>query len=123
MTDDPIHAGRPSTLPDRDGRRLGPFLLLAFGISWIAWLPLLFGEWSTPLLVVGAFGPFVAALIVTGREEGKPGLVRWLKQVFRLRIGLSWWLGAAFLFPIAVGAIQYGLYLLLGGAHDLSNPE
>jgi membrane protease YdiL (CAAX protease family) len=106
---------------DRGGRGLWLFLLLAFGISWIVWLPLLIGEWSDPLLVVGAFGPFAAAVIVTGREEGKSGLVRWLKQVFRLRIGLWWWLGAAFFFPIAVGAIQYAIYLLLGGEPDLSN--
>jgi hypothetical protein len=106
---------------DRGGRGLWLFLLVAFGISWIVWLPLLIGEWSDPLLVVGAFGPFAAAVIVTGREEGKSGLVRWLKQVFRLRIGLWWWLGAAFFFPIAVGAIQYAIYLLLGGEPDLSN--
>lgn len=99
------------------------FLLLAFGISWIAWLPLLFGEWSTPVLVAGVFGPFAAALVVTGREEGRPGLVRWLKRVFRLRVGLFWWVGAAFVFPLAVGVILYAAYLMLGGEPSLSNLE
>jgi membrane protease YdiL (CAAX protease family) len=115
--------GEPPDAADGGERGLRLFLLLAFGISWIAWLPLLLGGWNTPVLIVGAFGPFAAALIVTGREEGKPGLVRWFRQVFRLRIGLLWWLGAAFFFPIAVGAIQYAIYMLLGGEPELSNLE
>lgn len=115
--------GEPPNAEDRGEGGLWLFLLLAFGTSWIAWLPLLFGTWSTPVLIVGAFGPFAAAFIVTGREEGKPGLVRWLKQIFRLRIGLFWWLGAALFFPIMVGAIQYGLYVLLGGELELSDLE
>jgi membrane protease YdiL (CAAX protease family) len=72
---------------------------------------------------VGAFGPVAAAVIVSQMENGKPGLVRWLKQVFRLRIGLFWWLGTALLLPFAVGLIQYCLYLLLGGEAGLSDLE
>ena len=44
------------------------FLLLAFGLSWVLWLPLVFGEWNTLLLVAGAFGPFLAG--VPGTNTG-----------------------------------------------------
>jgi membrane protease YdiL (CAAX protease family) len=115
-------ATSPPELEDStSGFRL--FLLLAFGLSWVIWLPIVIGDWNTLLLVLGAFGPFLAGVIVTRAEEGKQGLVRWLKQIFRLRIGLGWWLGAAFVFPFAVGLIQHGLYLGLGGEADFSDLE
>lgn len=122
---DKAHAesNHPAGAADGETRGFWLFLALALGISWIIWIPLLLGSYSTPVLIAGAFGPFLAGIIVTQVESGRDGLVRWLKQIFRLRIGLWWWLGAAFVFPFAVGLIQHGLYLGLGGEADFSDLE
>lgn len=57
------------------------FVLLAFLISWVTWLPLLAAvqgwivtkPW-TPLHLIGALGPAVAAVVVVGLIEGPAGL-------------------------------------------------
>lgn len=46
-------------------RELLAFFLLAYGISWAVWLPLMLGrDFPSTLLWIGTMGPTVAALIV-----------------------------------------------------------
>jgi len=57
--------------PDNDIKALGIFFSLAYGIAWLAWLPLVLGahglhitSWNVPMpfVIPGTFGPTVAAL-------------------------------------------------------------
>ncbi len=64
------------------------FVALAFLLSWAAWLPLLAGAqgWTEDrpwpaLHLLGGLGPAVAALVVLGCTEGRPGLHRLGRQL------------------------------------------
>lgn len=66
------------------------FFVLAYAISWIVLLPLgILGEAATSfaliLVIVSAFGPAVAAWIVTRVVEGRAGVRRWISRLFRWR--------------------------------------
>ena len=93
-----------------DGRRggtavrVGAYVLLAYTMSWICWLPLAFshqivhvGGWPTHL--PGLLGPAVAAVAVTGMATGRAGTRDLLARLTHWRIGW-WWLVA--LSPLAL---------------------
>ncbi len=69
-----------SILPKRYS--LPAFFLLAFGISWVVWVPAAAASWglfSSPLSLasiglIGAFGPSLAAIILTAVGEEASGL-------------------------------------------------
>jgi membrane protease YdiL (CAAX protease family) len=98
------------------------FFVLAFALSWVVWIPVtLFlaeGEGFHPLNFVGAFGPFLAATMVTLVVGGWPGMKQWFRGVFRIRIGFHWHLIGWILLPIGVAATQFYLFLSLGGRPD-----
>jgi membrane protease YdiL (CAAX protease family) len=72
------------------------YFVLAFGLAWLIWSPAVLatlGLISTPLpldaltallISLGAFGPLVAALVVTARADGRSGGRRLLAR------GLQW---------------------------------
>ncbi|MEO8685262.1 MAG: hypothetical protein ABI414_10550, partial [Devosia sp.] len=72
---------------------MGPliaFVALAYGISWLIWMPLwlpVFGIGSLPVLpfhhALGAFGPLLAALIVIARIGGLRASGDLLLRIFR----------------------------------------
>ena len=98
------------------------YLFLTFLISWsfmIPWARNNGGEGSLALPCAG-YGPFLAALIVVGFSKGRTGLRHWLGKAFRLRIPVILYLAGAFLLPLLVGGLQYGLYLVMGGEPDFS---
>ena len=81
-------------------RSLLVFFLLAFGVSWIVWIPtalashgllsFLLSPATTNLL--GAFGPFAAALITTGIYDGRAGFRSLFRRLLTWRVGLPWYL-------------------------------
>ncbi|MGX6607382.1 CPBP family intramembrane glutamic endopeptidase [Micromonosporaceae bacterium Da 78-11] len=80
------------------GRCVGAYVLLAYTVSWICWLPLAFshrivhvGGWPTHL--PGLLGPAVATVAVTGMVTGRAGARDLLARLTRWRIGW-WWLVA-----------------------------
>ncbi len=89
------------------------FYLLAFGISWAGYLPLLAGQWGVGLfrsrlwmggLILPAVGPAVAAGLV-GWLAGERGVwTRWVGPFVR-RVSWRWWVvatvGPAVLFLVA----------------------
>ncbi len=88
-------------------RSLVAFFVLAYGLSWCAFVPLALSAQGVlhgvpPWLhFVGAFGPLLAAFIVTGATDGVTGLRELVRRMTRWRIGLGWLL-VALLSPVAV---------------------
>ena len=91
-------------------RPFASFVILAYLFSW--WPSLLF-VWGMSPIGVAAFGPFVAALVVLGVTEGKPGVKALLGRMVRWRVGWQWYLVALGL-PILMAGIASYLTVLLG---------
>ena len=104
-------------------RMLVLYFVLAFAITWVILIPALSTvpeDRQVPFFVLGAFGPFLAAIVVIWAHKGQIELRRWLRQAFTLRIPVVLYLAGAFFLPIGIGVLQYGLYRILGGAPDFS---
>jgi membrane protease YdiL (CAAX protease family) len=104
------------------------FFLLAFGISWVFWVPTALdsrGLISFPVsstFPLAAFGPTLAALILTTILGRWAGLRALLGRLFIWRVGVLWYV-FALLYPPAISLATTALYVLFGGeAPDFSNP-
>ena len=99
------------------------FLALAYLLSWVCWLPLLFvgsepGVFFRLLLIVGGLGPFAAAIInsrIAGLHSDFTGLL------LKWRVDLKWYV-AALVLPVLVALIAYGVFVIADGTPMLS-PE
>ena len=93
---------------------IASFLFLAYVWSWLFWVPsvLLYrrGSMSFPVwaLTIGAYGPTIAALLVTIVVAGGYGSKALLRKYLVWRVGI-WWYGAAA--PVTPAAV--GIYLML----------
>ena len=84
------------------------YYALAFGLSWLVWLPYVLSQNGLGIIQVpypeilgtqvlagilpGAYlGPLGAAFIVTAFSEGRPGLRRWTGRLFRWGVGWRWY--------------------------------
>src|SRR5215218_10504676 len=96
------------------------YVLIAYGGTWIIWLPFLLSadglglmSFSSPLPLIvagglGTFtGPALAAFIMTGVTEGRESIRRLLQKIVLWRVGLRWYLFALLGLPVilALGAI------------------
>lgn len=93
---------------------LSAFVFGAYALTWVLLAPWFYvlnvkygGEmqpwmWAwVPFAFLGGWGPSVAALVVTAREEGRGGLRRLLQSVTAWRVPLRWYL-LVVVFPPAV---------------------
>jgi CAAX protease family protein len=107
------------------------FVIYAFAISWLCWLPAAaadHGIGSVPtsaaplLIVLGTFGPFLAAVAVVSRLSGYRGLRDFIGQAFRWRVGIRWYL-AALVAPFVIRMAVLTVHVLKGGSlPDLGDP-
>jgi membrane protease YdiL (CAAX protease family) len=111
------------------------FFAATYLLSWAAWSPLVFSDWWATwapllvaeeprtfiLIVVGGFGPLVAAALVT-RVIGD-SVRDWARTVLRWRVPLRYWIFAIF-FP-AVGVLfASALHILIfDGAFEPESSE
>ena len=101
--------------------QVATFFLLAYAITWGIWAPISYGyvhdylELSPPIIllyIVGSFGPFLAAVIVTALCGGS--LHSLFSKLLKWRVSAKWWL-AAFFIPIILYTVMAGIHILLGG--------
>ncbi|HEX6302758.1 MAG TPA: CPBP family intramembrane glutamic endopeptidase [Anaerolineales bacterium] len=65
-------------------------------------------------MLIAGYGPALAAIIVAGLAQGRPGLRRLFAGLARWRVGLRWYL-AALLIPPAIQFSALGLHLIFSG--------
>jgi membrane protease YdiL (CAAX protease family) len=102
-------------------RSLLVFFLLALGFSWIIWIPaalashgfLPFQPSLSTTGLLGAFGPFTAALITTALFDGKVGFRSLLRRLLTWRVGLQWYLFVLFC-PALLSLAETALAVLFG---------
>jgi membrane protease YdiL (CAAX protease family) len=90
--------------------RLVAFFILAYALSWWAWILYALGLFPNP---IASFGPFLAAIVVLALTEGKSGLLGLFRRMVRWRVAPGWYL-VALLLPTALTAIAAALNILLG---------
>jgi hypothetical protein len=100
-----------------EARNLAFFFLIALGAKLILGLLIFFELPQYPLLTVPLFGilcsPSVAAFIVTGLTEGKPGVRALWKRFWNRNLSFKWLLVALLLLPVlrlAAGVLTQLLY-------------
>lgn len=93
------------------------FYVLAFGISWLGWIPTVLGSHGIApfvnpyfqfLLILSALGPALAAVIVTQVAYGKAQVKNLLKALIQWRASLVWYL-VAVLGPIGLLLVAQGV--------------
>lgn len=102
------------------------YFLLAFGLTWPFMIAELLGSWGVipfrltlssaglPLILFIAYGPTLAALIVTGVTSGKAGIRALLGRLLIWRVGWPWYMAAIF-GPALLGFGAAQLYALRSG--------
>ncbi|MFC1878995.1 CPBP family intramembrane glutamic endopeptidase [Chloroflexota bacterium] len=105
--------------------RLVAFYLLAFVISGLLWSPLIVwpeaAEGLGFLVITGAFGPAIAALLTIRFYEGPGSLRRWISRAFNWRINILWYLMGGLLLPLAIASIHLIVYQALYGMPALAS--
>ncbi len=98
------------------------YLLLAYCLTWIFWIPIALtrqdyqeSPFLLAMMFLGVFGPGIAGIILTYREQGKEGGRDFWHRVFDFRrISLKWYAVIGLLFP-ALHLISIAINALLGG--------
>ena len=107
-----------------DRRPALAFVLLTYALTWGLVSPVataLVGKsigqlpvWLLGLGLIGAYGPTLSAIILTGIRFGKPGLRALFRKLLLWRVGIGWWL-YALLLPAALYVGALAVYAATGG--------
>jgi CAAX protease family protein len=89
---------------------LTTFFILAYALSWWAWILFALGLFPNP---IASFGPFLAAIVVLALTEGKSGLLGLFRRMVRWRVAPGWY-AVALLLPAVLAAAATLLNVLLG---------
>lgn len=102
-------------------RPLAAVLLLTVLFSWTVWTVGVLGFGVTlPAVLLGAWGPSIAAVVVTGTVGGRSA-VRSLVSRFDPRVRGRWYALAVGL-PFLAAGVAFAGFLALGGRHTVSLP-
>ena len=96
--------------PNNQDGKLWLFFLIAFGWSWLFWLPVVMWDLNL-LLSVMASGPSVSAFLLTYLSEGKNGLKNLLRRAIDYKFRKVWLIPMFLLIPaINGGALLIGMF-------------
>ena len=97
---------------------LATFFVLAYALSWWAWIPYALGAFPNP---IASFGPFLAAIVVLALTEGKAGLLGLFRRMIRWRVAPGWY-AVALLLPAVLTAAATMLNVMLGARTSVCGP-
>ena len=86
------------------------FFILAYALSWWAWILYALGPFPSP---IASFGPFLAAIVVLALTEGKAGLLGLFRRMIRWRVAPGWY-AVALCLPVVLAGTATVLNVLLG---------
>jgi len=67
-----------------------------------------------PLILLGAFGPSISAIIITAKLTGRTGIRELFRKILLWRVDVRWYLIAFFAAPVLVG-LGLAIYAFTGG--------
>lgn len=90
-------------------RNLLLFFVIAIGFTWLFWVPqalvtqsIIGPSWFTNLKIA-AWGPLIAALLLTFINEGGKGVLKLLKRAVDLKFNKLWLIPVFLLLPVIIG--------------------
>jgi membrane protease YdiL (CAAX protease family) len=104
---------------DQNGRNVWAFFSLTFIYSWVLWLPFVLAgigvikpsgtlaALTMPAVMLGAFGPMLAAVTMIARTGGRPGVKHYFRQAFNIHIKAKYFALAVLLPLIITAATHY----------------
>lgn len=100
------------------------FYAVTFALSWASWgILIVFPQaldWSPLIILLGAYGPLIAAAVL-GRVSGGPGEARrWFRSVSGVRRPWRWILLGGLVLPLAIALTHLAVYRLFIGPIVLS---
>lgn len=100
---------------------LAAYVLLLFGVEWL--LLWAFQSTTTPIvaLVIGAWLPNLAGVLITAVVDGRDGLRCLFSRVARWRVGFKWYV-IAWCAPLGITLLALGLYAASGNALPAAAP-
>lgn len=116
----------------QNGRNVWLFFLLTFIFAWLIWLPFVLSGFGvielpqsvtslmTPSVMLGAFMPMVAAIILIARKEGRAGVKKFFKNAFNFRVKPIYYV-LAFLLPLLGTTIAH--YIVNFSGIDILPPN
>jgi len=109
----------PPELAIRSGRALAGFFALTFAWTWGLWWISALIKPTAPglsgaLFLASAFGPGLAAMLVTLRFDGVAGLRLWFTRCLKWRVGWRWY-AYALLVPPLIMLAALVIHSALGG--------
>lgn len=96
------------------------FVLFALGWSWLWWIPfalILQGQAPSTIallaIFIGAFGPTIAAILLTWMHDGSDGVRALLRRFGAWRVGAIWYV--ALLLPLLIWVVSSFAYAVYSG--------
>ena len=100
---------------------LTTFFLLAFGLTWVVWVPRAAGVQLGVLGQAWTWVPAIAALLAAILTGGRAAVRDLGARLVRWRVGWRWYL-VVILGPAAFSLAVAGAYALLGGSWEVAAP-
>jgi membrane protease YdiL (CAAX protease family) len=97
------------------------FFVLAYAISWLAWLPAMLGYQGglgQVIMMIAQFGPALAALVFTWYMGAS--IRGWASSIVRWRVNIRWYVVAVGL-PVVLICVQGAVFGLLGYPLDIAS--
>lgn len=104
------------------------FFLLTFALSWLIWLPAVtplqglmsfdVPVWAVGLLLLGAAGPSLAAIIVAYTQHGRSGISALFRSFSQWRVGWHWYVTV-----IGLPILFFWLTILIHAALTGTRPQ
>ena len=100
---------------------LTTFFVLAFGITWVVWVPRAAGAQLGVVGQVSTWAPVIAALLAAALTGGRDAVKELGARLVRWRVGWQWYL-VVILGPAAFSLAVAGVYTLFGGSWSAAAP-
>lgn len=100
------------------------FYAVTFALSWASWGILIVVpqalDWSPLIILLGAYGPLIAAAVLSRISDGPGGARRWFRSVSGVRRQWRWILLGGLVLPLAIALAHLVVYRLSIGPIVLS---
>lgn len=104
------------------GRPLLVFFLLAFGFTWVIWVPRAMGVDFGVIGKLWTWMPASAALVSAALTGGRDAVRELIRRLLRWRVGWHWY-AVVILGPAAFSAVTAAAYTVMGGSWSAAAPD